>query len=108
MAVARHGRYLRDAVRDVVQDIESCDVLRLQQLRGVGVRLLQNGREHVPESDFVLAGALHVQDRRLQHPLERERLVRFPTSPAVAKLFEGAEEFVERVPEGRQVAAAGG
>ena len=107
-AVARHGRYLRDAVRDVVQDVEPCDVLRLQQLRRVGVRLLENGREHVPEPDLVLAGALHVQDRSLQDPLEREGLVRFPATRAAGKLFEGAEKLVERMSERRQVAAARG
>ena len=70
--------------------------------------MLEDGRQHVPEPDLVLAGTLYVQDCRLQDPLERESLVRFPASGTAGKLFEGAEKLVEGVSKGRQVAAARG
>ena len=70
--------------------------------------MLQDGGEHVPESDLVLAGALHVQHGRLQHPLKRDRLVRLPAACAAGKLLERAEKLVERMAECRQVGATGG
>ena len=100
-------RRLGDAVRDVVQDVEPGDVLRLQQLGRVRVRLLQDGREDIAEADLVLARALHVEHRRLQHALERQGLLRLAL-PALLRLLEAVEERVEGVPQGRQVGAAGG
>ena len=100
-------RRLGDPVRDVVQDVEPGDVLRLQQLGRVGVRLLQDGGQHVPEKDLVLPGALDVEHRRLQDALKRQGLLRLAL-PALPALLEVVQERVERVPQRGQVAAAGG
>ena len=79
----------------------------MQQLSGIGIWLLEDGCEHVPEPNLILAGALHVQDRRLQYPLEREGLIRLPASRTTRKLFKGAEKLVEGMPQRREIAAAG-
>ena len=69
---------------------------------------MENRRDHVPEPDLVIAGALHVQDRGLQDPLKRQGLVRLAAARAAGELFEGPEKFVECVAQRRQVAATGG
>ena len=74
--LARAPRLLRDAVGDVVQHVEPRDPLRVEQLRGVRLRLLEDGGQHVARAHLLAAGALHVQHRGLQHPPEPERLGR--------------------------------
>ena len=101
------GRHLGDAMRDVVQDIQSRNALRLQQLGRKRVGLLQSRRQHVAEPDFVFPGALDVQDGVLQDALERQRLVRLPAPRRAGELLEGTEKLVQRVTQRGEVATAG-
>jgi hypothetical protein len=71
----RLGR-LRDAMRDVVDDVQPRDALLLQEVHGVRVLLAEDGDQHVGAGDFLLAGTLHVQDGALDHALEAERGLR--------------------------------
>ena len=72
----RRCGHFRDPVRDVFEDVEPRDALLGEQLRGVGLRLLEDGGENVAGFDLLALRALHVQDRGLQHAAERGGLVR--------------------------------
>ncbi len=87
-------------MRDVIQDVQPGDILRLQQFRRIRIGLLQNGGQNVSEPNLVLPGALDVQHRGLQDPLERQRLVRFPAPRGAGKLLERAEKLVQRMAQG--------
>ena len=90
LVLVRHG-HLADAVRDVVEHVEAGDALRGEQLGRVGLLLLEHRGEHVPGPHFIASGALHVQDGRLQHAPEGERLLGL----AVAAAAELLERFRE-------------
>ncbi len=66
---------LRDPVRDEIDDVEPGHALLVQVVHGVRVLLAEDGDQHVGAGDFLLAvaGALHVHDGALDHPLETER-----------------------------------
>jgi hypothetical protein len=55
---------LGDAVRDVVDDVEARHALLVQEIDGVRILLAEDRDQHVGAGDFLLAGGLHVQDRR--------------------------------------------
>ncbi len=67
---------LRDAVRDVLQHVESRHALRAQQLHGVRVGLLEDRRQQIARFDLVFLRALRVVERVLHHAVEGERLER--------------------------------
>ena len=69
------GRHLGDAVRDEIQDVQTRDALRRQQLSRECLRLLQHRGEDVSRPHLVASRTLHVEDGRLQHTSERERLL---------------------------------
>ena len=64
---------LRHAMCDVIHDIESCDVLKPQEVHGLRLFLAENRHQYVAAGDFLLAAGLYVEDRALQHALEAER-----------------------------------
>src|SRR5512138_157350 len=64
---------LGESVRDEIDDVETCNVLHREQVRGVRVLLAENGHEHVRSGDFLLAARLDMEDGPLQHTLETER-----------------------------------
>ena len=98
---------LRDAVRDVVEDVEARHTLLVEHLRGVRLGLLQDGGEHIARTDLVLAGALDLQHGGLQHAPEAQRLRGLVRPLAAPGRLERRQELVERAPQGRQVGAAG-
>ncbi len=63
-------------MRDELRDVQACDPLRSQQLGGVRLGLLERGREHVARLHFLATRALDLQNGRLQHAAEGERLFR--------------------------------
>ena len=95
-------------MRDVVEDVEAGDSLRLQELRRVRLGLLQDRCEHVARPDLVLASALHVQDGGLQRPAEPERLRWLTRTLSPAERFERAEELVQRPSQRWEIGAARG
>ena len=60
-------------MRQIVDDIEPRDVLKTEQVDGLGLLLAENRDEHVAGQDLLLAALLHVENRALQYALEAER-----------------------------------
>ena len=106
-AAGRRRRNLADAVGDVLEHVEARHALRRKELRRIRL-LLQRGREHVARLHFLASRALHVQDRRLQHAPEGQRLLGFLLL-AAAELLDGfLQVLVEVLAKLRQIGAAGG
>jgi hypothetical protein len=93
-------------VGDVLEHVEPGHALRDQELRGIRLVLLQRRRQNVARLDFLAPGALHVQDRGLQHAAERERLLRLFLLAPAELLDRLLQVFVEVFPQLRQVGAA--
>ena len=93
LAVA--ARDLRDAVRDVVQDVEPAHALARQQVDGVGAALGQERGEDVAHVGLRLARALDVQDGGLQDAPEGQGLLGRPLGPERERLEVLVEEGVE-------------
>ena len=91
---ARRRAELRDAVRDVLQHVESRDALRAQQLDGVRVGLLEDRRQQIARFDLVLLRALRVVEGVLHHAVEGERLER-----GRLRVFEFLDVLVEEALE---------
>ena len=68
--------------------------------------LLERGRQHVARLDFLPAGALHVEDRRLEHAAERQRLFRLFLLAARELLDGFFQVLVEVLAKLREVGAA--
>jgi hypothetical protein len=64
---------LRQAVGDVVDDIETRDVLHRQQVGRMRVLLAEDRDQHVRGRDFLLAARLDVEHGALQDALEAQR-----------------------------------
>ena len=94
-------------MRDVVQDVEPRDALLGEQLRGVALRLLEQRGEDVAGVHLVPLRALHVENRRLQHPTERDGLLWLALLAAALPLDRFVEVGAERAAERRKVRAAG-
>ena len=73
----------------------------------VGLRLLQDRREHVADMRFVALRALHVHDGGLEHPAERGSLLRLPVAPARQMLDRFVEVVVQLPPQRGGIGAAG-
>ena len=72
-ALGGFGRLaLLDAVGDEVHHVQPCDTLLVQVVHRVGILLAEDGHQHIGAGDFLLAaaGALHMHDGALDHPLE--------------------------------------
>ena len=95
-------------MRDVLEDVEPRDALRVEQPGGVRLRLLQDGGEHVAGLHFLPLRALDVQDGRLQHAPERGRLLGLALLAAPHLLDRGLEVVVQVLAQARQIDAAGG
>ena len=61
-------------MRDELEDVEPGDALRVEQPRGVRLRLLQDRGEDVARLHFLALRALDVQHGGLQHAAERRGL----------------------------------
>ena len=108
---ARHDRPatrgdLGHAVRDEVDDIEPRHTLLLEQVDRVRVALAEHRCDHVARRHLLTAGGLHVHRRALQHPLERQRLVRAGLLVLGQRVDLLGEEALELAAELLDVAAA--
>ena len=63
----------RNAMGNVVDDIESRDILHTQQIHGLRLLFAENRHEHVGRQHFLLSARLHVVDSSLQNALKSER-----------------------------------
>ncbi len=100
-------RHLRNSVRDVFEHVEPGHSLCGEKLRGIGLVLLEGGREHIARLHLLPSGALHVKHGSLQHTAERERLFRFLLLGAAELLDRFFEVLFQIFPELRQIGAAG-
>ena len=73
----------------------------------MGARLAHERRQHVAHARLVLARALHVDDGRLQHAPEGERLLRRAPRVRGQPLHGLLEELGELAPQPRDVGARG-
>jgi hypothetical protein len=112
LALARH---LGNAVRHVVHHVEAADVLLVQEIHGVRFLLAENGDQDIGAGDFLLAHALDVQHRALDHALETDgRLgVDLAARGELGHVFleEGAQaaaQFLDVAAAGAQHARGGG
>ncbi len=100
-------RYLADAMRDVIHDIQPGDPLFLQEIDRMRVFFAVNGDQHVGTIDFLFARRLNVQDGTLNHPLEAQGRLR------VDVVFTGdagrvlIDEFAEILPQQVNFGTAG-
>ena len=69
-------RALGDAVRDVVDDVQTRHAALVQEIDGMRFLLAEDRDEHVGAGHFLLARRLHVKDRALNHALEALRRLR--------------------------------
>ena len=69
-------RHLGEPMREELRDVEERDPLRREQLRGVRLRLLQRGHDHVASPHFLTPGTLDLEHCGLEHAAERQRLLR--------------------------------
>ena len=92
---------------DVLEDVESRDSLRGEQLRRMRPILLQRCRDDVAGMHFLAARTLDVKDRRLQHAPERQRLLGLLLL-AARELLDGLLQIlIEVAAQLRHVGAAG-
>jgi hypothetical protein len=70
------GVDLRHAVADVVDDVEAGHALLLEQVHREAVALAVHRDQEVAAGHLRAAGALDVHRGALEHPLERQRLIR--------------------------------
>ena len=69
----RLGRFgLANAVADVIEHIEARDVFFAEQIERLRILGLKQRNEQVDRLDFVLARALHVEERALDEPLDAQ------------------------------------
>ena len=66
----RRAGALGDAVRDVVDGVIAGHVLFLQEPRGMGFTLRENGHQHVGAGHLLAPRRLHMDDGALDHPLK--------------------------------------
>src|SRR5215475_10516132 len=102
----RLGRGLRDAVRQVRDDVEPRDALLGQEEGGVRVGLPEDRGQQVGAVDLVAAGRLHVCRRALEDALESERLLRWALVARGERLLL-VEVRLQLLQELRDVATAG-
>ena len=98
---------LRQAVRDVVDDVEARDVLAIQQEHGVALLLAEDRDQHVGDADFLLAARLHVEHRPLQHALEAQRRLHLALLAFLQARRGLVDVFLELLLELAQIRAAG-
>ncbi len=89
------------------EHVEARHALRVEQLRGIRLGLLQHGREQIAGLDLA-ASALHVQDRGLQRAAERQRLIGFALVAAREGFDLLVQVAIERAAQVWQIGAAGG
>ena len=68
---------LAQAVRNIVNNVQTADVLHVQQVDRVGLFLAEYRHQHVGSRDFLLATGLHVENRSLQYALKTEGWLNF-------------------------------
>ena len=98
---------LRQAVRDVVDDVEPRDVLHRQQVGGVRVLLAEDRDQHVRRRDFLLAARLHVEHGALQHALEAQRRLHFAVVVVLEPRRGLVDEVLQVLAQAGDVGAAG-
>jgi len=80
------------AVGNVFQHVQPADAVGLQVIDGVGILLLEEGRQNVAHFHLLLARGLHLHDGALQDALYTERLHDFGRTV----LGQGFHVFVEK------------
>jgi hypothetical protein len=98
---------LREAVRDVVGDVEPRDVLTVQQVHRVALLLAEDRHEDVGDADFLLAARLHVKQRPLQHSLETQRRLHLALFGFVDARGGLVDVFLDLLLELREIRATG-
>ena len=95
-------RRFRDAVRNVVDNVETRNPALIQEIDGVRFLLAEHGDEHVRTGHFLLARRLDVQDGALDHALETLRRLRVrigmssePGRVLIDEIGENAAQLVE-------------
>ena len=66
-------RDFRDAMRDVVDDIQAGDVLAIEKIHRLRFLLAEDRDQHIGAGHLFLLRGLHVKNGPLQHPLKAER-----------------------------------
>ena len=98
---------LRQAVRDVVDDVQARHVLHRQQVGRVRVLLAEDRDQHVGRRDFLLAARLHVEHGALQHALEAQRRLHFAVVVVLEPRRGLVDEVLQVLAQPRDVGAAG-
>jgi len=93
-------------VRDVLEQIETVDLLGAKQDHRVGIGLLEERNQQIPDLDLILLGARSVVDRVLQHPVKGQGLARLDDLVAGDLLEVFAEEALEIALEGVDMPSA--
>ena len=91
-------RHLRNTVRDVVDDIDTRDVLLLEEEYGLTLLLAENRDQHVCTGHLPLARTLHVEYGTLQNTLEAKRRLGFTLFIVLWNKWSGGiNEFLQIV-----------
>src|SRR5205085_7066157 len=88
---ARAAFDLRDAVREVVQNVQARDALASKEVDGLRVGRLEERGEDVPAVNLLLPGAFGLQERVLDYALEGRRVL----WQRVARLGHGLHPLLE-------------
>lgn len=94
-------------MRKVIDDIETGDVLLVQEVHRVRVLLTEDRDQHVGAGDFLLARGLHVVDGALQHPLESQGRLRVAPVVFGQARDRGLDCLLQVIVQAHLVCAAG-
>ena len=97
---------LRQAVRDVVDDVEPRNVLHRQQVGSVRVLLAEDRDQHVGRRHFLLAARLDVEHGALQNALEAERRLHLAVVVVLEPRRGLVDEVLQVLAQPRDVGAA--
>ncbi len=101
-------RYFRNAVGDVVDDIDARHALLFQQEHGLTLLLTEDGDQHVGAGHFALARALYVKNSTLQDTLEAQGWLGFAILVMDGDQWRGGvDELLQIMLEFVEVCAAG-
>ena len=103
VAVLAMPGHLGNAVGNKVDHVDARHALLLEQEYGLAFLLTEDGHQHIGAGHFTLAGALHMEHRTLQDPLEPQGWLGFTVfvvdgdqgSRGINKLLQVMLEFLE-------------
>ena len=97
---------LRQAVGDIVDDVEPGDILHGEQVGGVRMLLTEDRHQHVRGGDFFLAARLDMKHGTLQHALEAQRRLHFTVVVVLQPGGRLIDEILQILAKTRDVGAA--